>query len=241
MNKVQCPHCRTHLDDDGSLAGQPVSCPQCGGQFVVPGVAPPPAGMPIDTSWVPPPRQYRVGVGGKARKTGQHAFGASFGGPFGIVLGVFAALFLVGLLMIGGDQAPSARQVPAQATVGQKQRSYAEACEIYEDEMREMNRVEHQAAEKMAKLKRLHFSTLDKLMQMKNVQSEAARAGAPKIPHLAEDIEQARADFAKVENALAEASAQSGKDCALQEARFERALLAKDEAEKREFRAIPTP
>ena len=33
MHQAKCPHCGSSLDDDGSLAGQEVVCPQCTGIF----------------------------------------------------------------------------------------------------------------------------------------------------------------------------------------------------------------
>lgn len=48
---VSCPHCKHLLIDDGTYAGQPMACPSCGGQFIMPGTSqpqPPPdhAGQP---------------------------------------------------------------------------------------------------------------------------------------------------------------------------------------------------
>src|SRR5690348_12444984 len=41
FQQVLCPYCQTPMIDDGSLAGQTVACPACGGQLLMPGVAPP--------------------------------------------------------------------------------------------------------------------------------------------------------------------------------------------------------
>ena len=40
---VACPHCQNHLENSPELAGQAVSCPQCGGQFLMPPATPAPA------------------------------------------------------------------------------------------------------------------------------------------------------------------------------------------------------
>lgn len=37
---VGCPYCKSTLEDDGSLAGEPVYCPHCGGQFRMPDANP---------------------------------------------------------------------------------------------------------------------------------------------------------------------------------------------------------
>lgn len=48
---MNCPHCRTILDDAPDLAGQIVACPHCGGQFGMGGPAPlPPPPPPIQDS-----------------------------------------------------------------------------------------------------------------------------------------------------------------------------------------------
>jgi len=39
MQSVACPYCRNLLANDGSLAGQAVACPLCGGQFRMPPAA----------------------------------------------------------------------------------------------------------------------------------------------------------------------------------------------------------
>lgn len=57
MNQVSCPHCGMVLMNDGSLAGQSVTCPQCGGLFRMPAsqsaaVAPP--------AYVPPPIEKQL-------------------------------------------------------------------------------------------------------------------------------------------------------------------------------------
>lgn len=36
MPTVACPHCRSKLENAGSLSGQAVACPSCGGHFVMP-------------------------------------------------------------------------------------------------------------------------------------------------------------------------------------------------------------
>lgn len=43
MYQTACPYCSNPLIDDGTLAGQIVMCPRCGGQMQMPGMAPPPA------------------------------------------------------------------------------------------------------------------------------------------------------------------------------------------------------
>jgi len=50
MNQVSCPHCGMVLMNDGSLAGQSVTCPQCGGLFRMPACQP--AAAP--QAYVPP-------------------------------------------------------------------------------------------------------------------------------------------------------------------------------------------
>ena len=36
MNILACPHCATHVKNDGTLASQIVSCPNCRGRFQMP-------------------------------------------------------------------------------------------------------------------------------------------------------------------------------------------------------------
>jgi len=43
MQSVACPYCRKLLANDGSLAGQAVACPLCGGRFRMPPAVPQPA------------------------------------------------------------------------------------------------------------------------------------------------------------------------------------------------------
>lgn len=35
--RINCPHCDADITPEASLAGQVVGCPQCGGQFQMPG------------------------------------------------------------------------------------------------------------------------------------------------------------------------------------------------------------
>jgi hypothetical protein len=63
---VLCPYCQASLTDDGSLAGQTVACPACGGQLIMPGVAPLPLAHPT-VSGIRPPAE-RVGGGKALRK-----------------------------------------------------------------------------------------------------------------------------------------------------------------------------
>lgn len=46
MQSVACPYCRKLLANDGTLAGQAVACPLCGGQFLMPPAAAAPAPQP---------------------------------------------------------------------------------------------------------------------------------------------------------------------------------------------------
>lgn len=56
MNPIECPHCRYPLVDDGSLAGQVVVCPACGGLLQMP--VPPPTLPPFPPSGsTRPPRR----------------------------------------------------------------------------------------------------------------------------------------------------------------------------------------
>lgn len=109
MYNVACPHCNTMMVDDGSLAGQVVQCPTCGGHLTMP---PFPAPPPINVGTPPAPpagnpvvrheHDYQFSVGRhRATSTAKHTFGGGFGLSAGFSLGCLAVLGLCMVLMVG--------------------------------------------------------------------------------------------------------------------------------------------
>lgn len=47
MRLIPCPYCRADIQDDGTFAGQPVTCPHCAGQFMMPPAGPGSANMAL--------------------------------------------------------------------------------------------------------------------------------------------------------------------------------------------------
>lgn len=102
---MQCPHCRTTLEDAPDLAGTSVFCPQCQGVFQVPGravaVLPPmvrPESQVQDWQQSPPvnilvtgqPRERRLGAGGW--------FTRAFTTTAGVVISLIVILAVVGFV-----------------------------------------------------------------------------------------------------------------------------------------------
>lgn len=96
---VPCPHCGQVVLDDGSLAGMAVSCPGCGGRFMMPGAPPlptnPPPPPPRNPYSAPPRRPSRK----RTRKAGRRSATdcAAIGGAFGFIVALVGASAFVWL------------------------------------------------------------------------------------------------------------------------------------------------
>jgi hypothetical protein len=114
MTDVNCPWCQMSLVDDGSLAGQDVTCPRCRRRFMMPDQSPQMPQIQTGGYSTAPVTNIRVGS--------NSAFKAGFHGT----LGFFSAWFLVttvipllvlivgcsGLLVVGAIGNATAKKQP---------------------------------------------------------------------------------------------------------------------------------
>ncbi len=81
MQSVACPYCRKLLANDGTLAGQAVACPLCGGQFRMPPAVPAAQPAPQAIPGGGPSARVAAAAGRPPAKAACSAFSGSSGPP----------------------------------------------------------------------------------------------------------------------------------------------------------------